>query len=48
MNIGKQKRVITVEPEPVQAPRPEPRSPEREPVPVRAPRPERERVPAER
>ena len=48
MDIGKQKRVITVEPEPLQAPRREPASPEREPVPVRAPRRERERVPADR
>lgn len=48
MDIGKQKRVITVEPEPLQAPGPEPRPVEREPVPVRAPRREPERVPAGR
>lgn len=48
MNIGKQKRVITVEPEPLRTPRPESLPPEREPVPVPAPRRERERVPAER
>lgn len=48
MDIGKQKRVITVEPEPLQAPRQEPAAPDREPVPVRAPRRERERVPADR
>jgi len=48
MDIGKQKRVITVEPEPWEAPRREPAVPEPTPVPVPAPRPERERVPAER
>jgi len=46
MDIGKQKRVITVEPEPLPAPRQEPAAPEREPAPVLAP--ERERVPARR
>jgi len=48
MDIGKQKRVITVEPEPLQAPRQEPLPPERELVPVRAPRREKEQVPADR
>lgn len=48
MDIGEQKRVITVEPEPLQVPREDPAPPEREPVPVRAPQRERERVPAER
>jgi len=48
MDIGKQKRVITVEPEPLQAPRQEPVAPERDPVPVPVPERERERVPARR
>jgi hypothetical protein len=48
MDIGEQKRVITVEPEPLQVPGQEPPAPEREPVPVPRPRRERERVPAER
>ncbi len=48
MDIGEQKRVITVEPEPLQVPRPERPFPEREPVPVPVSRPERETVPAER
>ena len=48
MDIGKQKRVITVEPEPLQAPRREPAAPERDPAPVPVPERERERVPARR
>jgi hypothetical protein len=46
MDIGKQKRVITVEPEPLWAPREEPVAPEPDPVPVPPSRPEPERVPA--
>ncbi len=48
MDIGKQKRVITVEPEPWQAPRQEPAAPVPMPVPGPVPERERERVPAER
>jgi hypothetical protein len=48
MDIGKQKRVITVEPEPLQVPRQEPAAPEREPVPVPVPERELEREPARR
>jgi hypothetical protein len=48
MDIGKQKRVITVEPEPLQVPREDPATPEREPVPVPVPRREPPRVPTRR
>jgi len=48
MDIGKQKRVITVEPEPLQVPHTQPAAPEREPGPVPVPERERERVPARR
>ena len=48
MDIGEQKRVITVEPEPLQVPREQPEAPEREPVIVPAPERKREGVPARR
>lgn len=48
MDIGKQKRVITVEPEPLQVPDTEPAAPEREPEPLPVPEREPERVPAHR
>jgi hypothetical protein len=48
MDIGKQKRVITVEPEPLTVPGREPAGPERDPVPVPVPEREREREPARR
>ena len=48
MDIGKQERVITVEPEPLQVPDTQPAAPEREPGPVPVPEREWERVPARR
>jgi hypothetical protein len=46
MDIGEERRVIIVEPEPLQAPVEEPAP--QEPVSVPAPEPEREPVPAKR
>ena len=46
MDIGEQKRVIMVEPEPLQAPVEEPIVPERESVPVPVPGRDGDKVPA--